>query len=119
MSHIFIFEVPDYPRLLLVSDAAIIIAPDLAAKKDIVQNAIDCAIALGISQPRVAVLAAVETVHPAMSATIDAASLAKMAHRGQSSADWSMDHWRSTMRSLRQRWRPNTSCPRSQATPTC
>jgi phosphate acetyltransferase len=83
MSHVFIFEVPDYPRLLLVSDAAIIIAPDLAAKRDIVQNAIDCAIALGVAQPRVAVLAAVETVHPAMAATTDAASLAKMAHRGQ------------------------------------
>lgn len=83
MSHVFIFEVPDYPRLLLVSDAAIIIAPDLAAKKDIVQNAIDCAIALGIAGPRVAVLAAVETVHPAMPTTTDAASLAKMAHRGQ------------------------------------
>jgi len=83
MSHVFIFEIPDYPRLLLVSDAAIIIAPDLAAKKDIVQNAIDCAIALGIVEPRVAVLAAVETVHPAMPTTTDAASLAKMAHRGQ------------------------------------
>lgn len=83
MSHVFIFEVPDYPRLLLVSDAAIIIAPDLSAKKDIVQNAIDCALGLGIMQPRVAVLAAVETVHPAMVATTDAASLAKMAHRGQ------------------------------------
>jgi len=83
MSHVFIFEVPDYPRLLLVSDAAIIISPDLAAKKDIVQNAIHCAIALGIVEPRVAVLAAVETVHPAMPTTTDAASLAKMAHRGQ------------------------------------
>jgi len=83
MSHVFIFEVPDYPRLLLVSDAAIIIAPDLAAKKDIVQNAIDCALALGLSEPRVAVLAAVETVHPAMPTTTDAASLAKMAQRGQ------------------------------------
>lgn len=83
MSHVFIFEVPDYPRLLLISDAAIIIAPDLAAKKDIVQNAIDCALALGIVNPRVAVLAAVETVHPAMPSTTDAASLAKMAHRGQ------------------------------------
>jgi len=83
MSHVFIFEVPDYPRLLLVSDAAINISPDLAAKKDIVQNAINCAIALGIVEPRVAVLAAVETVHPAMPTTTDAASLAKMAHRGQ------------------------------------
>lgn len=83
MSHVFIFEVPDYPRLLLVSDAAIIIAPDLAAKRDIVQNAIDCAIALGVADPRVAVLAAVETVHTGMLATTDAASLAKMAQRGQ------------------------------------
>ncbi len=83
MSHVFIFEVPDYPRLLLVSDAAITIEPDLGAKKDIVQNAIDCAIALGITTPRVAVLAAVETVHPGMVATTDAASLAKMAQRGQ------------------------------------
>jgi len=83
MSHVFIFEVPDYPRLLLVSDAAIIIAPDLAAKRDIVQNAIDCALALGIPEPRVAVLAAVETVHSAMPSTTDAASLAKMAQRGQ------------------------------------
>jgi phosphate acetyltransferase len=83
MSHIFIFEVPDYPRLLLVSDAAILIAPDLVAKRDIVQNAIDCARALGIPEPRVAVLAAVETVHPSMAATIDAAALAKMAQRGQ------------------------------------
>jgi phosphate acetyltransferase len=83
MSHVFIFEVPDYPRLLLVSDAAIIIAPDLATKRNIVQNAIDCALALGIAEPRVAVLAAVETVHPGMTATTDAASLAKMAHRGQ------------------------------------
>ena len=83
MSHVFIFEVPDYPRLLLVSDAAVIIALDLAAKRDIVQNAIDCAMALGIVEPRVAVLAAVETVHPAMPTTTDAASLAKMAHRGQ------------------------------------
>lgn len=83
MSHVFIFEVPDYPRLLLVSDAAITIAPDLAAKRDIVQNAIDCALALGIQHPHVAVLAAVETVHPGMIATTDAASLSKMAHRGQ------------------------------------
>lgn len=83
MSHVFIFEVPDYPRLLLVSDAAIIIAPDLAAKKDIVQNAIDCALALDITEPRVAVLAAVETVHPAMPSTTDAAGLAKMTQRGQ------------------------------------
>ena len=72
-----------FSRPLLLSDAAINIAPDLAAKKDIVQNAIDCAHALGITEPRVAVLAAVETVHPNMPATTDAAALAKMAHRAQ------------------------------------
>ena len=83
MSHVFILDVPTYPRPLLLSDAAINIAPDLATKKDIVQNAIDCAHALGVAEPRVAVLAAVETVHPNMSATLDAAALSKMAERGQ------------------------------------
>lgn len=83
MSHVFILDVPTYPRPLLLSDAAINIAPDLATKRDIVQNAIDLAHALGIGEPRVAILAAVETVHPNMSATTDAAALAKMADRGQ------------------------------------
>ncbi len=83
MSHVFILDVPSYPRPLFISDAAISIAPDLAGKKDIVQNAIDCAQALGVREPLVAVLAATETVNPAMPATIDAAALAKMADRGQ------------------------------------
>lgn len=83
MSHVFVLDVPGFPRPLFLTDAAINIAPDLAAKRDIVQNAIDCAQALGVPEPRVAVLAAVETVHPAMPATIDAAALAKMAERGQ------------------------------------
>lgn len=83
MSHVFILDVPTYPRPLFLSDAAINIAPDLAAKKDIVQNAVDCAHAFGVAQPRVAVLAAVETVHLNMPATMDAASLSKMAERGQ------------------------------------
>ena len=83
MSHVFILDVPTYPRPLFLSDAAINIAPDLATKKDIVQNAIDCAHALGVPEPRVAILAAVETVHPGMPATTDAAALAKMADRGQ------------------------------------
>lgn len=83
MSHVFILDVPSYPRPLFISDAAINITPDLAAKKDIVQNAIDCALALGVSEPKVAVLAAVETVHPKMPATVDAAALSKMAERGQ------------------------------------
>ena len=83
MSHVFIFDVPTYLRPLFISDAAVNIAPDLATKKDVVQNAIDCALALGTIQPRVAILAAVETVDPDMLATIDAAALAKMADRGQ------------------------------------
>lgn len=83
MSHVFILDVPSYPRPLFISDAAINITPDLATKKDIVQNAIDCALALGVVEPRVAVLAAVETVHPKMPATVDAAALSKMAERGQ------------------------------------
>lgn len=83
MSHVFILDVPTYPRPLLLSDAAVNIAPDLAIKKHIVQNSIDCAHALGVSEPRVAVLAAVETVLPGMQATVDAAALAKMSERGQ------------------------------------
>ncbi|KHJ53050.1 phosphate acetyltransferase [Aureimonas altamirensis] len=83
MSHVFIMDVPTYPRPLFISDAAINIAPDLATKADIVRNAIDCAHALGVPEPRVAVLAAVETVHPNMPATLDAAALCKMADRGQ------------------------------------
>lgn len=83
MSHVFILDVPSYPRPLLIGDAAVNIAPDLATKHHIVQNAIDLAHALGVQEPRVAILAAVETVHPNMSATTDAAALAKMADRGQ------------------------------------
>jgi len=83
MSHVFVLDVPTYPRPLFLSDAAINIAPDLAAKRDIVQNAIDCAHALGVAEPRVAILAAVETIQPNMPATIDAAALSKMADRGQ------------------------------------
>ena len=83
VSHVFLMDVPTYPKPLLITDAAINIAPDLQAKRDIVQNAIDLAHALGIQQPKVALLAAVETVDPKMRATIDAASLCKMADRGQ------------------------------------
>lgn len=83
MSHVFILDVPTYPRPIFLSDAALNIAPDLATKLDIVQNAIDCAQALGVAQPRVAILAAVETVQPNMVATLHAAALAKMAERGQ------------------------------------
>lgn len=83
MSHVFVLDAPGFSRPLFLTDAAINIAPDLATKRDIVQNAIDCAQALGVAEPRVAILAAVETVHPAMPSTIDAAALAKMAERGQ------------------------------------
>ncbi len=83
MSHIFVLDVPTYPRPLLVSDAALNIAPDLVAKRDIVQNAIDLAHAMGVDAPRVAILSAVETVNPKMISTLDAAALCKMADRGQ------------------------------------
>lgn len=83
MSHVFVLDAPGFPRPLFLSDAAVNIAPGLATKRDIVQNAIDCDLALGVLDPRVAVLAAVETVHPAMPATVDAAALAKMAECGQ------------------------------------
>jgi phosphate acetyltransferase/phosphate butyryltransferase len=83
LSHVFVLDVPGYMRPLLVTDAAINIAPTLEEKVFIVQNAIDLAHVLGIEAPRVAVLAAVETVNPAMRSTLDAAALCKMADRGQ------------------------------------
>ena len=83
LSHVFVMDVPGRDRLLLVTDAAINIAPDLSAKKDIVQNAIDCALALGIAEPKVGLLSAVETVTPSIPSTLDAAALSKMAERGQ------------------------------------
>lgn len=83
ISHVFLLDVPAYPRPLMVTDAAINIAPTLEDKIDIAQNAIDLACTLGIEQPKVAILAAVETVNPRMPATLDAAALCKMADRGQ------------------------------------
>jgi phosphate acetyltransferase/phosphate butyryltransferase len=83
ISHVFIMDVPTYHKVLFVTDAAINITPDLDAKADICRNAIDLAIAIGIAQPKVAILAAVETVNPKMIATVDAAALCKMAERGQ------------------------------------
>ncbi|NVN06000.1 bifunctional enoyl-CoA hydratase/phosphate acetyltransferase [Asaia spathodeae] len=81
MSHVFCIAAPDYPDLLLVSDAAINIAPDLTTKRDIVQNAIDLHHALGLGTPRVALLSAVETINTKIQGTLDAASLCKMADR--------------------------------------
>ncbi|MEM1389377.1 MAG: bifunctional enoyl-CoA hydratase/phosphate acetyltransferase [Pseudomonadota bacterium] len=81
-THVFVMDVPGQPYPVMVTDAAINIAPDLQAKVDIAQNAIDLANSLGI-EPRVGVLSAVETVNPAIQSSIDAAALSKMAERGQ------------------------------------
>src|SRR6478672_1937107 len=83
ISHVFIMDVPTYHKVLIITDAAINIAPTLEDKVDICQNAIDLAIALGLERPKVAILAAVETVTSKMPATLDAAALCKMADRGQ------------------------------------
>jgi phosphate acetyltransferase/phosphate butyryltransferase len=83
ISHCFVMDVPTYPKPLIVTDGAVNIAPDLKAKRDICQNAIDLARVLGIDQPKVAILSAVETVNPEIPSTIDAACLCKMADRGQ------------------------------------
>jgi phosphate butyryltransferase len=83
LSHVFVMDVPGLDHLLIVSDAAINIAPDLAAKIDITQSAIDVARALGIGKPKVGILSAVEMVNPQIPSTIDAAVLSKMAERGQ------------------------------------
>lgn len=82
-SHIFVLDVPNYHKPLMITDAAINVTPDLLVKRDIVQNAINFCHALGIEQPKVAILAAVEKVKPSMQSTIDAAALCKMADRGQ------------------------------------
>jgi phosphate acetyltransferase len=83
LSHAFIMDVPTYHKVLIVTDGAINIAPTLEDKLDICQNAIDLAISLGVPKPKVAILAAVETVTSKMPATLDAAALCKMAERGQ------------------------------------
>jgi phosphate acetyltransferase len=83
ISHVFIMDVPTYPRTLFITDAAVNIFPDLEAKRDIVQNAVDLHVGLGLGAPKVAILSAVETVTPKIPSTIDAAALCKMADRGQ------------------------------------
>jgi len=83
VSHVFVLDVPTYARPLFITDAAINVLPDLEAKRDIAQNAIDLAHALGIAEPRVALISAVETVYPKVGSTVDAAALCKMAERGQ------------------------------------
>ena len=83
ITHVFAIDAPNYPRPMFITDAAVNIYPNLIDKRDIVQNAIDLARALGIITPRVAILSAVETVSPDIRSTIDAAALCKMADRGQ------------------------------------
>lgn len=83
ISHVFVMDVPTYHRPLLITDAAINIAPTLVDKMDIIQNAIDLAHIIGIPEPKVAILSAVETVNPKIQSTLDAAALCKMADRGQ------------------------------------
>ena len=83
ISHVYMMDLPAYHKALIVTDAAINIAPTLEDKVDICQNAIDLAVALGVERPKVAILGAVETVSSKMPATLDAAALCKMAERGQ------------------------------------
>ena len=83
ISHVFVMDVPTYAETLFITDAAINILPDLDAKRDIVQNAVDLFTAIGLGTPRVAILSAVETVTSKIPATIEAAALCKMAERGQ------------------------------------
>ncbi len=83
LSHVFRFDVPLYPKPIIVTDAAINIQPTLAEKADIIQNAIEFACIMGNERPKVAILSAVETVTPSIPSTIDAAALCKMADRGQ------------------------------------
>ncbi len=83
LSHCFLMQVAAYPRPFIITDAAVNIAPTLEEKADIIRNAIELAQAIGVERPRVAILAAVETVNPRMPATLDAAALCKMADRGQ------------------------------------
>lgn len=83
LSHVAVFEVPNYDRYMIVTDAAMNIAPDLEQKMQIIANAVTVAKSIGIEMPKVAPLAAVEVVNPAMAATIDAAALTMMNERGQ------------------------------------
>src|SRR6185369_3151828 len=83
ISHVFVMDVPTYHKVLIITDGAINIAPSLEDKVDICQNAIDLVISLGLKRPKVAVIAAIETVNSKMPGTIDAAALCKMAERGQ------------------------------------
>jgi phosphate acetyltransferase len=83
ISHVMVMDVSTYPKMLMLTDAAINIFPDLETKRDIIQNAIDLAHALGVERPKVGILSAVEVINPKIPSTLDAAVLCKMADRGQ------------------------------------
>ncbi len=83
VSHAYVMDAPAYAKLMIITDAAINIAPDIETKRDIIQNAVDLAQALGVASPKTAILSAVETVTPRVPSTVDAAALCKMADRGQ------------------------------------
>ncbi|MHB0857017.1 MAG: bifunctional enoyl-CoA hydratase/phosphate acetyltransferase [Anaerolineae bacterium] len=82
-THVAVYEIPNFGRLLLISDGGVVVAPDIYQKIEIVQNSIDVAVKLGIMEPKVAILAAAELVNPKIPSTVDAANLSKMAERGQ------------------------------------
>ncbi|HBL93786.1 MAG TPA: phosphate acetyl/butaryl transferase [Hyphomonas sp.] len=83
VSHVFLADIPAYPKLLAISDAAVNIAPDLTSKAAILQNAIDLMVSIGIDRPKAAILSAVETVNPLIGSSLDAAALSVMSQRGQ------------------------------------
>lgn len=83
ISHAFVMDVSTYPKMFMITDAAVNIFPDLEVKRDIIQNAIDLGHALGIEKPKVGILSAVEVVNPKIPSTLEAAALCKMADRGQ------------------------------------
>jgi phosphate acetyltransferase len=89
ISHAFVFDLPRYPKLLALADCVVNIAPDLRTKHDIVGNAVGCCSALGIAEPKVGVVAAVESVNPSIPATLDAQALVELARKGTGPAPWS------------------------------
>jgi phosphate acetyltransferase len=116
ISHVFVMDVPAYAETLFVTDAAINIFPDLDAKRDIIQNAIDLYTQAGFGKsPRVAILSAVETVTSKIPSTIEAAALCKMADRGQITGGCSTDRLPSTMPSMWKRRGSRESNPRLPA----
>ena len=119
ISHCFIMDVPGHAEPLIITDAAVNIAPSLKEKVDIVQNAIDLAHDLGAKEVRVAILSAMETVNPDVPSTLEAAALCKMADRKQITGASSTDHSRSTTRSAPRPPKSRISSRPSQDGPTC